>query len=338
MNTGYTHFSKVDRQELFILRQKGYSLRQIWSVLGKSPSSVSRELRRNQVKWEYIPEKAEHKRYVRRRNSKVYGNKIASDTKLRLYIQDKMKNESWTPEMIHLRLSRIWEQELWWTRELSIKTIYNYIHHHPYGYELEEHLAYKQSKWSTKSKRKWKHIIPHMTSIHERDKLYPEIQEKTSFWHYEFDTLWALKTDTPRIAWGIEKKSRYIQLRKVSRLKQSMEYGFKYIANKHEQKLWVDILTATFDRWVENVNHRKLQILWVQTYFCDAYTSQQKPQIENRFQKLRKFINKGISIENLTHKQLQVIQDKLNWMPMRCLGGKTPSEVFKEHSILHTRE
>lgn len=331
MSKSYTHFNKIDRQELFILRQKGYSLRQIWSVLGKSPSSVSRELRRNQVKWEYIPEKAEQKRYVRRRNSKVYGNKIASDTKLRLYIGDKISNESWTPEMIHLRLSLVWEKELWWKRKLSIKTIYNYIHHHPYGYELENYLSYKQSKWSTKSKRKWKHIIPHMISIHERDVLYPEVHSKTHFGHYEFDTLWALKTDKPRIAWWIEKKSRYIQLRKVSRLKQSMEYGFKHIAKKHKQELWIHILTATFDRWVENVNHKKLQVLWIQTYFCDAYTSQQKPQIENRFQKLRKFINKGTSIENLTQHQLTVIQNKLNNMPMRCLGGKTPSEVFKEH-------
>jgi hypothetical protein len=62
-----------------------------------------------------------------------------------------------------------------------MKTIYNYIHNHPYGYELEDYLSYKQSKWSTRSKRKGKHIIPHMISIHERDTLYPEIREKTSF-------------------------------------------------------------------------------------------------------------------------------------------------------------
>lgn len=338
MSKGYTHFSKIERQELFILRQKGYSLRQIWSVLLKSPSSVSRELRRNQVKWEYIPSKAQQKSYVRRRQSKVYGNKIASDTKLRLYISNKMKHEWWTPEMIQLRLSHIWESSLWWKREMSIKTIYNYIHHHPYGYELEEYLSYKQSKWSHKSKRKWKHIIPDMISIHERDVLYPEIHRKEVFGHYEFDTLWALKTDTARIAWGIEKKSRYIQLRKVSRLRQSMQYWFKHIALKHRQELWLHILTATFDRGVENVNHKKLQVLWIQTYFCDAYTSQQKPQIENRFQKLRKFINKWTSIESLTQKELTIIQNKLNNMPMRCLGGKTPSEVFKEHTTLHIRE
>ncbi len=338
MSKGYTHFSKSERQELFILRQKGYSLRQIGSVLKKSPSSVSRELRRNQVKEEYIPEKAQHKSYIRRRNSKIYGNKIGSNTKLRLYIASKIQNESWTPEMIHLRLSHIWEDELWWKIQISIKTIYNYIHHHPYGYELAEHLTYKQAKWSKKAKRKGKHIIPHMISIEQRDILYPKLREKWEYGHYEADTLWALKTESTRIAWIIEKKSRYIELRKVERLSASMQWWFIPILRKHQKYTKWKVLTTTFDRWVENVAHKKIQDLGIQTYFCDAYASFQKPQIEQRFQKLRRFINKWSSIEKLTTKELQIIQDTLNNMPMRCLGGKTPSEVFKEQLYLKKRE
>jgi len=338
MQKRYTHFNKIERQELFILRQKGYSMRQIGSVLEKSPSSVSRELRRNQVKWEYIPSKAEQKSYVRRRSSKVYGNKIASDTKLRLYIQEKIEQESWTPEMIHLRLFHIWETELWWKRNLSIKTIYNYIHHHPYGYNLAQYLTYKQAKWSKKAKRKGKHIIPEIIPYTQRDILYPKLREKWEYGHYEADTLWALKTDTSRITGMIEKKSRYIELRKVARLWASMWEWFIPTLKKHQQIQWVSVLTTTFDRGVENVAHTKIRKLGIQTYFCDAYASYQKPQIEQRFQKLRRFINKGNSIENLSQKELNMIQNKLNNMPMRCLGGKTPSEVFKEQFFLQKRE
>jgi IS30 family transposase len=72
MSKNYKHFTSVERKEIFILQKKGYSIRDIAKAIKKNPSSVSRELRRNQVNLEYLPDKADHKAYVRRKYSKSY--------------------------------------------------------------------------------------------------------------------------------------------------------------------------------------------------------------------------------------------------------------------------
>ena len=72
MSNKYKHFNSVERKEIFILQKKGYSIRDIAKAIKKNPSSVSRELRRNQVKGEYLPDKANQKAYARRKYSKSY--------------------------------------------------------------------------------------------------------------------------------------------------------------------------------------------------------------------------------------------------------------------------
>jgi IS30 family transposase len=93
MKKTYTHFSKTERQELFILKKKGYYQKDIAKVLNKSPSSISRELKRNQVNGEYIPDKANHKAYIRRKYSKTYSLKIVSNPKLREFIHTRTKSK-----------------------------------------------------------------------------------------------------------------------------------------------------------------------------------------------------------------------------------------------------
>lgn len=323
----YKHFSKVEREEIFILQKKGYSIRDIAKAIEKSPSSVSRELRRNQVNWEYIPIKADHKSYVRRKYSKTYSLKIISNSNLRKFIHSKTKeNYYWTPSMIANRINNNLEKSLIWVH-ISFKTIYNYINKSSYWQELKQYMFSSMAHWSKKAKRKWKHIIPDMVSIHKRPK---QANLRKKIWHFEFDTMWAIRTDKARVTWWIDRYSRKIYLHKVNRLNKSMRYGFRFITR---QVKWI-IKTWTFDRWVENVNHKSL---WIKTYFCDAYSWRQKPSIEQGFLRLRRFINKKSSIQNLSNYKLHKYQDLLNNMPMACLNWKTPNEVFKELSKKYSK-
>jgi len=320
MKKSYTHFSKTERQELFILKKKGYYQKDIAKVLNKSPSSISRELKRNQVNGEYTPDKANHKAYVRRKYSKTYSLKIVSNSKLRQFIHTKTKKDFWTPKMIANRINLGLEKELLWIH-ISFKTIYNYINNSIYWQELQQYMFSKMAKWSRKAKRKWKHIIPNMTHISKRP---PEANLRKEIWHFEFDTMGAIRTDKARIAWWIDRFSRKVFFHKVSRLNKSMRYWFKFITNQNK---WI-IKSWTFDRWVENVNHLSL---WIKTFFCDAYSWWQKGSIEQAFLRLRRFINKKSSIENLSNYQIHKYQEILNNMPMECLNWKTPNEIFKEH-------
>lgn len=320
MSKNYKHFSSVERKEIFILQKKGYSIRDIAKAIKKNPSSVSRELRRNQVNLEYLPDKADHKAYVRRKYSKSYWLKIISNFELRNYVHNKTKSKYyWTPKMIANRINSGLEEKLKWVH-ISFKTIYNYMNNSYDWYELQQFMFSKMAKWSRKAKRKWKHIIPNMINISQRPI---EANLRKEIWHFEFDTMWAIRIDKARVTWWIDRFSRKIFLHKVSRLNKSMKYWFNFIAH---QVQWI-IKTWTFDRWVENVNHKSLNI---NTYFCDAYSGRQKPSIEQGFLRLRRFINKKSSIQNLSNYKLHKYQDLLNNMPMECLNWKTPNEVFKE--------
>ena len=322
MNKSYTHFSKMERYELFILKKKGYYQKDIAKVLNKSPSSISRELKRNLVNWEYIPDKADHKAYVRRKYSKSYSLKIISNLKLKEFIHTRTKSKYyWTPKMIANRINLGLEKEFIWI-SICFKTIYNYINNSIYWQELKQYMFSNMAKWSKKAKRKWKHIILNMISIKNRPI---EADLRKEIWHFEFDTMWSIRSDKAKITWWIDRFSRKVFLHKVSRLNKAMKYGFKFITNQNK---WI-IKTWTFDRWVENVNYSSLNI---ETFFCDAYSGWQKGSIEQAFLRLRRFINKKSSIQMLSNYKIHKYQDLLNNMPMECLNWKTPNEIFNEHN------
>lgn len=321
MKKSYKHFNKMERLELFILLKKGYYQKDIARALNKSPSSISRELKRNQVNGEYCPDKANHKAYSRRLYSKTYSLKIISNSKLREYIHLMTKEKYyWTPNMIANRINK-WLVKWLKNTKICSKTIYNYINNTIYWQELKPYLFSKMANWSNKSKRKWKHIIPNMINISERSE---KANNRTEIGHFEFDTMWAIRTDFHRVTGWIDRYSRKVFFHKVKRLNKSMRYGFKFITKKVD---WI-IKTWTFDRWVENVNHKSL---WINIFFCDAYSWWQKWSIEQAFLRLRRFINKKSSIQNLSNYKLHKYQEILNNMPMECLNRKTPNEIFNEH-------
>ena len=151
----YKHFTKQERDEIFILLNKGYSMRDIGYALKRNPSSVSREIKRNKVKGEYLPDKAQHKARVRRRAAKFQWLKIRHTPGLEEFIQDKLK-QNWSPEQIvgRLRLENNDKQSI-----VSFKTIYKYLYTH-YGQEYCQYLKYKhhKKKKRTRIKQPREHI------------------------------------------------------------------------------------------------------------------------------------------------------------------------------------
>src|SRR4030042_5198322 len=94
---------KGDRLEIAILLKKNYSLRDIGAALGRSVSTISDELKRNSVKGEYAPDKAQHKAYVKRLNASYRGKSIVDNSGLRKFVEEKLL-EGRSPESISGRL------------------------------------------------------------------------------------------------------------------------------------------------------------------------------------------------------------------------------------------
>lgn len=311
---GYHHFTKEKRMELSILRKKGYSLRDIGNVLGVNASSVSRELRKNKLarSGEYDPEKADHKAYVRRKNSKYEGMKICRDEELEAYVKEKLK-KGWTPEEISGRLERERGEPV-----ISFKVIYKWIYSsqgQAYAKFLPTKRHRKRKRWKKKRSRE---MIPNRVSIDFRPKV---IEKRKRIGDFEGDTLGRKKGTSEVLSGLVDRRSRYLLARKVPSLKHTMDTFQALLKNCVTKSL-------TLDNGVENKTHQKLGI---PTYFCDPYSSWQKGSIENTFQRLRRHVPKGSDLKSFSHKFIASVVDRMNNTPRKCLGYQTPAEVFKDH-------
>jgi len=309
---GYRHFSKLMRMELSILRKKGYSLRGIAGELGVSPASVSRELKRNKMRnGVYKPDLAEQKAYQRRKYSKFDGMKIGKDPWLEDYVKKKLQDGA-TPEEISGRL----EYEFGYP-VISFKIIYKWVYS-VHGYEFAKYLPSQHWKPKKRKGKKAKRaLIPDRVWIEERPKI---IEERKRLGDFEGDTMGKPKHSPETLVAVVDRKSRCLFARKVRALRRSMEDGFKKILPKNA-------LSLTMDNGPENVRHKSLGI---PTYFCHPYHSWEKGTIENTFQRLRRWIPKKARLSNYSDRQIADIVERMNNTPRKCLGYRTPAEVFKE--------
>ena len=92
--------------------------------------------------------------------------------------------------------------------------------------------------------------------------------------------------------------------------------------------------TWTLDNGIENVNYEELEKeLKIKSYFCDTYSSWQKPGIENANKLIRRFIPKGSNIDNYSHAFIRKNINQLNNTPRKALEWKTPNEVMAEQAL-----
>lgn len=316
----YKHFSKTERMELSILRKKGYSLREIARELGKHPSSVGRELKRNQVQGRYHAAKAYHKAYVARKYSKYQGMKIREHAWLEQCIAEKLQ-AAWTPEEIAGRLELEYGYSV-----ISFKAIYKWLYSQ-YGQQYCRYLPSR--RYRPKRRRGKKHkkqIIPNRVSIEKRPRI---IAIRRRCGDFEADTLGVPRTSKGTVAGMVDRKSRYFAAKKIARLRHAMD-GFKELSDPFS------VYSCTFDNGVENARHEELG---VPTYFCNPYHSWEKGSIENAFQRLRRFIPKKARIDTYIQAEISAICETMNNTPRKCLGYRTPREVFEQEQgrILSTK-
>lgn len=302
----------MDRLELSILLKKGYSLREIGRVLKKDPSSVSREIRRNSVNGIYDPHKAHHKAYLKRKYSKYQGMKIRENPELERYLRDKLKL-GWSPEQIAGR----WNLE---TRDkLHYKTIYKYLYS-PYGQYLCQYLYSRSYRKRKRRKKISRVLIPNRIFIEERPKV---ANLRLQFGHYEGDTMGRAKSASPETLVVVrERLSRKLFATKVPSLRWTID-GLKSILKDQP------VLSLTLDNGPENVRYQELK---VSTYFCHPYSSWEKGSVEQGIKLLRRYIPKKADLKDYSQKDISAILERINNTPLKCLGWRTPNEVFEEQS------
>ena len=300
--------------EISILLNKSYSMRSIAKALNRSVSSISDEISNNTVNNIYDPNKANHKAYVRRRRSKYQGQKINQNNELKQYIEDKIKL-GWSPEIISQRMKT--ENRPFYSSKTAI---YEFLYSSR-GQYLCPYLFSRQYRPRRKKGSK-RAMIPNRASI---DKRPVYIGLNTEYGHYEGDTIVSGRRTKSKTCLSVvyERKSKYVDIRKINSLSPRLN-------NSAIQSMFnrLNIKTLTLDNGIENVKHEQLDI---DTYFCDPYSSWQKGGVENINRLIRRYVPKSCDISNYSHQYIKNIVDRLNSIPRKSLGYKTPLEVMIEN-------
>lgn len=301
----------------------------------RNKSTITRELHRNRYGGKkpkvkhvktgiYDPRLAQIKYQNRRREAKYAGMLLHHDDELRKYVVEKLKI-GWSPKTI---AGRMQEQKL--PYYASDKAIYEYLYS-PYGQKYCKYLRSKRyAKRKKKGKKQKRTLIPNRISIHKRPK---RITNKREYGHYEGDTIVSGKKTKSKVSLVTiyERKAMYIDAKKITSLSpKNYNPGVKHLFRKLSKiKSW------TLDNGIENVHYKELeQQLGIKTYFCDPYSSWQKPGVENANKLIRRFIPKGVDISLYTNAFIKREIEKLNNTPRKALGWKTPNEVMVTYSLI----
>lgn len=310
----FSHLSKSERNEIFILKEKKYSLRKIAEALGRSVSTISDELRLGKVRRHYDPLKAHHKAYVRRWRSKYQGMKIVSDRKLQKSIDTLLlKGES--PPNISGRV-RKHEKSL---PPVSKNSIYRYIKS-PYGRKIEA--------WRKKQKQRKRCHRPLALKLKNRtfiDKRPLYINTRKRIGDVEADFIVSGKSGKGVLLVVVDRKSRCPFLEKILPVSiTEVEKAFLQIKER-----FLELKTITTDNDVLFQKHKDLEkILNIKIYFCHPYHSWEKGTVENVNKYIRRDIPKGSNISKYSKQFIRSIEEKLQTKIYKILNYKTPLEVL----------
>ena len=181
----------------------------------------------------------------------------------------------------------------------------------------------RQAKLAHKSK---KTCIPTRVSIHERPE---KIDKREEYGHWEGDLVLFTNSDSNLITLRERKSRVFLAIKNQSK---HADTTSKNIIKKFKGRKKILIETLTFDNGGEFARHEEIaKALRIDTFFCDPYSSYQKGSVENGNGVLRYDLPRSADIDSLSQKQIDKIVDKINNRPMKCLGFRTPSEVFMEN-------
>ena len=312
----YSHFTPFERGRILELLKLGYSHLEIAKRLNRHRSSVDREIKRNSLNGIYDPQITESM-YSLRQKSK---NKF---TKVDLF-KETIKEHillKWSPEQISNTILK---------EKVSFSSIYRWIYLNKIDGITFENLRHKGKLLKLKSDRRTLRF-GHGKSVH---KIPKNQRSREFFGHWELDTVLPSRGESKVcLATFAERKSRlYICLKIPNRTSESMYEAIKKIVSLCPKKVF-NLITC--DRGSEFLCSSKIEEeLKIPVYFTDAFCAWQKGTNENSNGLLREFFPKKTNFEKITEEEIFEVINLLNNRPRKCLGWKTPKEVF-EYEIAH---
>jgi IS30 family transposase len=305
----YRHVSKEERQDIAFMLEVRWTQRQMAEALGRSESTISREIRRNSRNGRYWSHSAQEKAMARRRRPRRAA-KLA-DKKLWKQVEKKLK-KYWAPEQI--------AGSLGWV--VCFQTIYNHLHRRKlYQYKPFLRRGFRPYRNKKKGRRQYKRIRD-PRRISERPKV---VARRRRFGDWECDTLYGPGRKS-NVVVCVERRARYVVL---IRLNSQKAKKLNRALIRALRRCGFPVKTLTVDRGMEFSMHKELEReLKIKVYFADPHCAWQKGAVENINGLLRQFLPKGMDLRSVSQRALNKVAELLNNRPRKVLAFQTPAEVI----------
>lgn len=310
--TAFKYLSSAERSEIEILKTKGYGVREIARVLGRSPNTISLELKR--VPSGYNATYAKVYASTTLKNRRLQWSKIESIPELKEYIVEKLK-QHWNPDEISGRMKK--DGLPWYVSKSAIYEWIDTVRGERYKIYL---YAYRPGR-RHKKKDGLQGQIFNMIPVELRGF------GRKRYGAWESDLVVSGMSGTGGLSTSQERKSRYISALKV-----------KDLSSSEKQKTLIQLMkecsvkSITFDRGHENARHYELGI---KTYFCNAYHSWEKGGVENANKMIRRFFPKKTDFSSVSQEEVNRIVSIINNKPRKILDYKTAYEVALAGGVIN---
>jgi IS30 family transposase len=307
----YTHLTQEERYQIYTLLREGFSKRYIAWRLNRSPSTISREIKRNRARNGYF---AKHAHKLARRRHHSNPKRIPCDIWVQVIAYLELQ---WSPEQIASQVA------------VSLHSIYRFIRQD----KSKGGVLFHNLRFRNQRKRKYGSIetrgqLTNRKTIHDRPA---EIEQRSRFGDLEIDTLVG-KNHQQSLVSIVDRKTGYLWLKKCSTRKAEEICQATIILLEPIKE---QLKTITADNGKEFSLHeyaaQKLDVDW---YFADPYSAWQRGTNENTNGLIRQYVRKGSDLNDYTDAYIAEITQRLNHRPRKRLGFKSPSQVlFQEHGV-----
>jgi IS30 family transposase len=342
----WKQISEKERYKIEALYEQGLKAKQIGESLNPSRDrrTIERELQLGIVeqmrlnpsfkKYEplYITEKVykadtAQMRHNERASNKGRGLKIGHDQELANYIESKIKDEKWSPDVI---IGRIKAENIPFKTSICTKTVYNYIDKEIFRGVTNKDLWVKTDGRKKRDYKKIRKVAlnnKNGKSITERPK---EADERSEQGHWEIDLVVGKQGTKAAVLTLVERKTRkslYVLIR--NKTQKEVIRAIRRARRRVGGDFSEVFKTITADNGSEFLDSEAIKkaAKCDEVYYAHPYSSWERGSNENGNRILRRFIPKGVDIGKFTEKELQRIEDWVNNYPRKIHGYKTANEM-----------
>lgn len=316
----YTHLTLSEREYLEAKLKEGVSLRKIAAALGRSPSTISREVNRN---WSKKAKRYHHWNanncYKFRRKQCHRKNNLTKIPAAYAFVFEKLLL-FWSPEIIAGR----WNKEN--EDKISFRSIYRAVRAGDFpGIKPHSHFRRKAKPYANRQKSYTRYFD---RSIHEREYV---VEQRGRLGDYEGDTVYG-SVGKGYLITAVDRQSR-LTVAAIARDKTVASTNAAFVSALSKDKR-IRPVTLTLDNGTEFLGFKDLErTLDLKVYFADTHAPWQRGSNENVNGLLRFFFPRGTDFTKVTDEQLNAVLDLINNRPRKCLDFLSPNEFINK--VLH---